>query len=74
MTSPRIDPREEIIRRAACWLTDQPAPPAHVVPTLRERFGLNAIQACEAIAFARSTPISRQPDFIGVPSDEEGAA
>lgn len=56
MTSPLIDPRAEIIRRAARWLADQPAPPAHVVPTLRERFGLNALQACEAIALARSEP------------------
>ncbi|MFP5078484.1 hypothetical protein ACLE20_14345 [Rhizobium sp. YIM 134829] len=38
---------------AAKWLAAQEEPPARVVPTIRERFHLNAIEACDACALAR---------------------
>lgn len=41
---------------AAHWLASQLTPPAHVVPTLKERFGLTGPQACQAIALARGEP------------------
>lgn len=51
MTAP-----DEPIRAAACWLAAQPEPPAHVVPALKQRFGLTGLQACQAIALARQAP------------------
>lgn len=63
MTSPLPDPRAQIIHRAARWLADRPSPPpTHVVPTLRERFGFNALKACEAIALARNAPAPVMPE------------
>lgn len=47
---------------AARWLAAQPEPPVHVVPTLKERFDLTGLQACQAIALARQAPISRAGD------------
>nr|WP_209848685.1 hypothetical protein [Rhizobium herbae] len=37
---------------AARWLALEPSPPRPVVPALKERFGLTALQACEATALA----------------------
>jgi hypothetical protein len=37
------------IERAARWLASQSAPPHHVIPELRRRFGLSAVEAIEAI-------------------------
>ncbi|OQP87574.1 hypothetical protein BTR14_03110 [Rhizobium rhizosphaerae] len=39
---------------AAAWLAALPDTPARIVPVLKERFGLTAKQACEAIALART--------------------
>lgn len=41
------------VQAAAEWLAAQPETPAHVVPTIKERFGLSAKEACLAIAQAR---------------------
>ncbi|PYE98930.1 hypothetical protein C8J35_103531 [Rhizobium sp. PP-F2F-G38] len=41
------------VQTAAEWLAAQPEPPAHIVPTLKDRFGLSAKEACLAIAQAR---------------------
>lgn len=41
-----------LVEKAAQWLADEKEPPARVVPTIRERFGLTAKQACEACALA----------------------
>lgn len=38
---------------AAQWLADEKEPPAMAVPVLKERFGLSALQSCEAIRLAQ---------------------
>ncbi len=45
-------PQNEIVVEAARWLADQAEPPRAAVPELKKRFGLCAVQACEAIALA----------------------
>ena len=52
--------KKAVIADAAAWLASQPEPPAHVVPLLKERFGLTSLQACEAIALARNTAGAKQ--------------
>lgn len=42
----------EAVTMAAQWLADQVPPPRLAVPILKDRFGLTALQACEAIAMA----------------------
>ena len=48
------------VERAAIWLADLSEPPRMAVPELRNRFGINAVQACEAIALARKFQINRR--------------
>lgn len=57
MTAP-----DEPMSAAARWLAAQPEPIPHVIPALKERFGLTGLQACQAIALARQVPISRAGD------------
>lgn len=45
-------PSNPKIVAAAQWLADQKEPPALAVPVLRQKFGLSAVQACEAIRLA----------------------
>ena len=45
------DPSPEVIT-AALWLASQKEPPGRVVPALRERFSLTAMEACQACALA----------------------
>ncbi|MCV3734991.1 hypothetical protein OCK02_02150 [Rhizobium sp. TRM96647] len=40
------------VQTAAMWLADQAEPPRLAVPVLKERFGLSALEACQAIAIA----------------------
>ena len=47
------------IELAVEWLKSQPMPPRPAVAILKERFGLSAIEACEAIAQARRLPLWR---------------
>lgn len=42
----------ETVTRAAIWLADQAQPPHPIVPALKDRFGLSAREACEAVALA----------------------
>lgn len=42
----------EAVTMAAQWLADQVPPPRLAVPILKDRFGLTALQAYEAIAMA----------------------
>lgn len=42
-------PEDETVVDAARWLADQAEPPRAAVPELKRRFGLSAVQACEAI-------------------------
>ena len=45
------DPSPEVIT-AALWLASQKEPPVRVVPALRERFSLTAMEAYQACALA----------------------
>lgn len=40
------------VEQAAQWLADQANPPRPIVPALKSRFGLSAIECCEAAALA----------------------
>lgn len=42
----------ETVITAAQWLAEQNPTPAPIIPNLRERFGLSALEACEAAAGA----------------------
>lgn len=42
------------IDEAAAWLASEDHPPSPIVPALRRRFGLTAIEACMAITDAES--------------------
>lgn len=41
------------VEQAAQWLAEEQQPPPAIIPALRSRFGLSAVEACEAIALAR---------------------
>lgn len=45
---------------AAQWLADEKEPPRIAVPVLREKFGLTALEACEAIRLAQNYRIVRR--------------
>ena len=47
-----VSSNDEVLT-AAEWLVAQTEPPRSPVPALKERFGLSARQACEAIAAAQ---------------------
>lgn len=47
-----VSSRDDVLT-AAEWLAAQTEPPRSPVPALKERFGLSAKQACEAIAAAQ---------------------
>lgn len=50
----------DAVEKAAIWLADLREPPHPVVPALKERFGLSAREACEAIAWAERMRIYRK--------------
>lgn len=45
---------------AAQWLADEKSPPHPVIAHIRQRFGLNAVEACEAAALAQRFRICRR--------------
>jgi hypothetical protein len=50
-----IDEPPDAIKQAALWfaqVADGPDRPRFVVPELQERFGLTALQACQALRMA----------------------
>lgn len=49
MREPRDNPK---VTSAAQWLAEQQEPPPQAVPTLKDRFGLSALKACEACKLA----------------------
>lgn len=49
-----------IVEQAAMWLSEQNPPPRPIVPALRERFGLTALQATEAAAMAHKFRTNRK--------------
>lgn len=44
--------QNDVVAQAARWLAEQVEPPRAAVPELKKRFGLSAVQACDAIALA----------------------
>lgn len=44
-----IDARSSAVQQAAAWLREQAPRPSPLVPALRERFGLTAKEAVQAI-------------------------
>lgn len=42
----------EAVTIAAQWLASEQTPPRPIIPTLRQRFGLSALEATEAAAMA----------------------
>lgn len=50
-----IDARASAVQLAATWLREQNPRPSPVVPALRERFGLSALEAVQAIQMHLST-------------------
>jgi len=59
LTPPEHEHSEAVIL-AAQWLADQNPPPKPIVPALRERFGLSALEACEAAALSNKYRIWRR--------------
>lgn len=48
------------VTAAAQWLADQKEPPALAVPILKKKFGLTALEACQAIKLANDFRICRR--------------
>lgn len=57
MREPHQNPKVTV---AAQWLADQQEPPPQAVPTLKERFGLSALEACEACKLAQDFRLNRK--------------
>lgn len=63
MNRPLTPPEHEhsaAVEQAAVWLAEQPAAMPAIIPTLRSRFGLSAIEATEACAMAQRFRILRK--------------
>jgi hypothetical protein len=58
--SPPEHEHSEAVVMAAQWLADEQDPQQPVIPTIRARFGLTAVEACEAAALARRFRIYRK--------------
>ena len=52
LASPAQGEASPQVQTAAMWLADQANPPRLAVPALKQRFGLTALEACQAIAMA----------------------
>lgn len=50
----------ETVIQAAQWLADERQSPQPVIPILRQRFGLTALEACEACALATAFRTNRK--------------
>lgn len=50
----------ESVEQAAMWLSEQLPTPHPVLPVIRERFGLTALQGCEALALAQKFRTNRR--------------
>nr|WP_274845139.1 hypothetical protein [Sinorhizobium meliloti] len=48
------------VEEAAHWLADQHPAPKPVIPALRDRFGISALEACEAAALAAKYRLYRR--------------
>ncbi|WP_042778949.1 hypothetical protein [Sinorhizobium fredii] len=54
------NPDNEAVEQAAMWLADERQPPRPIIQTLRNRFGLSALEATEACAMAERFRIYRR--------------
>ncbi|MCF3638721.1 hypothetical protein LXM94_01885 [Rhizobium sp. TRM95111] len=52
--TPQEHQHSAAVEEAARWLADEQEPPRPIVPVLRSRFGLSALEATEAAAMADS--------------------
>jgi hypothetical protein len=59
LTPPEHQHSEAVIQ-AASWLADQNPAPQPIIPLIRERFGLSALEACEASALSNRYRIYRK--------------
>ncbi|MDI7865058.1 hypothetical protein MRS76_24380 [Rhizobiaceae bacterium n13] len=59
LTPPEHSHSEAVIV-AAQWLADQAQSPSPIVPALRQRFGLSAVEATETVALAAKYRIFRK--------------
>ena len=57
-----VAPSDNSILTAAAWLAGQPSGNSLLVSDLRQRFGLSAKEACEAIALARRSKVGPKPE------------
>jgi hypothetical protein len=48
----------DTVLMAAQWLAQQQQPPRPIIPHLRQRFGLSALEACEACGLASSVRVA----------------
>lgn len=48
------------IEAAAMWLADQTEPPRPIIPALKARFGLSALQATKAASLAEKFRVYRK--------------
>ncbi len=63
MTASLTPPEHEhnaLVETAAIWLADQSQPPQPIVPALRQRFNLTALEATEAAAMSDRFKIYRK--------------
>ncbi|WP_042777828.1 hypothetical protein [Sinorhizobium fredii] len=63
MTASLTPPEHEhnaLVEQAAQWLSDQAIPPRPIVPELRKRFDISALEACEAAALAEKFRMLRR--------------
>ncbi|NTI03457.1 hypothetical protein G6K88_15645 [Agrobacterium rhizogenes] len=59
LTAPEHEHSEAVVQ-AAQWLAEQNPAPQPVMPLIRARFGLSAIEACEAAALATKYRVARR--------------
>ncbi|WP_104823089.1 hypothetical protein [Rhizobium sp. NXC24] len=59
LTAPEHQHSEAVVE-AAQWLADQNPPPQPIIPELRKRFPLSALEACEAAALSHRYRIFRK--------------
>ncbi|TBD15716.1 hypothetical protein ELH24_09320 [Rhizobium ruizarguesonis] len=50
----------ESVVQAAQWLAEEKDPPRPIIPIIRQRFGLSALEACEAAALSNKYRILRR--------------
>ncbi|KAA1182105.1 hypothetical protein FP026_08440 [Rhizobium tropici] len=59
LTAPEHQHSEAVVE-AAQWLAEQNPPPHPTIPALRSRFGLSAVEACDAAALSHRYRIFRK--------------